>query len=99
MKTRQQYLNGECTHREFYEQFVNEEIKQAILNRYSIIELKKAYEENNSFNSIRLSSWDGMASFLRYDHELCNKIKEHGDFLTNAGAVCILKEAAKQIID
>lgn len=97
MITRQQYLNKEATHRQFYAQFVNTYIKKSVLQSIGLEKLKAAaYDEH--LNSIALSYWDSMAHYARIS-SVCNKMKECGDFLTLSGCVCILKEAARQVIE
>jgi len=95
MKTRHEYLSGECTHEEYYNQFVNEYVKKIVLSRYSKEELQQAYELDKHFNSIKLPVWESMA----HNINVASKVKEAGDYLTLAGSVCILKAAARQIIN
>lgn len=95
MKTRKMYLNNECTHREYYAQFVNEDILCLIRLWFSVEELRKAYEEDEHLNSIPLGKWDALAKSLTLVKKL---LIEAGDYLTLAVGVCIAKEAAMQII-
>lgn len=90
--TRKQYLNGECTHREYYAQFVTEYIKETVLNQIGLDKILAS--TGDSLNDIPLSNWDMMRQLPRstFDH-----LKESGDYMTLAGKVCICKEAAKQI--
>lgn len=97
MITRQDYLNKKATHREFYAQFVTPELKKQVLQSIGIEKLKSAANDEH-LNSIPLSFWDSMAGYARTDF-IVNKMKECGDFLTLAGCVCILKEAARQVIE
>ena len=94
MFTRQQYLNRECTHREYYAQFVDKQLKRD-MTKFVSYELILSSEKEN-FNDIPLRRWDAawsVVSTLRNKE----KMKTVGDFLTPAGIVCILKEAARQI--
>jgi hypothetical protein len=95
MKTRQQYLSGECTHEEYYNQFVDERVKRIVLNRFKKEDLIKAYERNQSFNAFPLPVWDSLAQNIRFKSE---DVKATGDYLTLAGSVCILKAAARLIV-
>ena len=92
MKTRQQYLNGECSHREYYSQFVGESIIKLVENGIGIKTILASTDPH--LNDIPLKKWDVLAEHFKYMHL---KLKEAGDYLTLAGSVCILKEAAKQI--
>lgn len=93
MKTRQDYLNKLCTHSEYYSQYVTEGTKRILLSRISEKELITAYKEDENFNSIKLPTWDGIGTLLNPD------FKTYGDTNSLAGRVCILKEAARQIIN
>lgn len=93
--TRQQRLNNECTHEEYYNQFVNNTIKSRVLNAFTKEQLIKAYSENESFNTLPLNRWDAIAKNL---FDVSSKMKECGDFLTLAGGVCIAKNAARQLV-
>lgn len=90
--TRQQYLNNECTHREYYAQFVTPEYIQYVVSRIGAKELMGATDEN--LNSISLKKWDMLGA------PICKqKLIEAGDGLTLAGKVCMAKEAARQFIE
>lgn len=95
MKTRAQYLAGECSHRQFYAQFVTPEIRAFVLARFPLRRLCQTADQEN-LNSIPLSSWDSMAHSLR---EVDEALRAAGDYPTLCGKVCILKEAAKQLIE
>lgn len=60
MFTRKQYLANECTHREYYGQFVTDEIKQAVLRTFSKEELVQAFKDDEHFNNLPLRKWDRM---------------------------------------
>jgi hypothetical protein len=92
MKTRKQYLNGEVSHREYHAQFVNDTIKQNVLNHVGLNRLMKSTDKH--LNDIPLDIWDSIPMY-----DVSKKLKEVGDYLTLAGAVCIAKEAARQIIE
>lgn len=92
--TRQDYLDGKCTHREYYSQFVTNGIKNSVLSSFGD-ELFSSKDEH--FNDIKLTRWDMLANYAVRGNGVSEKMKERGDYLTLAGSVCILKEAAKQI--
>ncbi len=93
MYTRKQYLNKECTHREYYGQFVNAGTKARVLSGIGLEALKKSTDPH--FNDIPLHKWDrlvpkcpGSAGFAKA-----------GDYYTLADGVSLLKEAARQILE
>jgi len=93
--TRQQYLNNECTHREYYSQFVTKGTKQRLRSTLKLSALKDGID--NHFNNIPLHFWDNFMPVVPY--EISNKIQACGDYCTLSGIVCILKEAAMQIAE
>ena len=109
MITRKQYLNNTKLHNEYYAQFVTEELKGLVLRRFSSVEdesfgiekLCAAYEEDTDLNNIALVNWDGLGVHLMHDSRYLDQelIKETGQGYSNAGAVSILKEAARQLIE
>ena len=101
-------------HRKYYAQFVNEEVKRAVLSRWSKEELKKSFEKDQYFNTkiTPIGAWDLLGGFrfsvstgevlLRpttsypIDRKL---LDEAGEWFSSATAVCIYKEAARQILE
>lgn len=88
---RKRYLQGECTHRQYYSQFVTKETKERLLFHITKLEIMKSKDEH--FNDIRLERWGRILALGGTN----KKMQEKGDYLTLAGKVCIFKEAAKQI--
>lgn len=97
MKTRKQYLAGECSFDEYYGQFVSDRDRSILLSVIGEATLKKAYDEDHNFNTISLSTWDRMTP-SKVPFTVAEKIRESGDYPTLCGLVCILKAAAKQIV-
>lgn len=93
MITRSQYMNREATHREYYAQFVSEGMKRG-LRRHMMAAILDSKDEN--MNDIPLRKWDA-AGYLANNFYIRKMMQERRDFLTEAGIVCILKEAARQI--
>jgi len=94
MITRQDYLEGKATHRQYYAQFVNGQTKIRLLAGISRERLLASTNEN--LNDIPLTEWDNLPTiFFEYD----KKMSDAGDYLTTSGKVCIYKEAARQIIE
>ena len=90
MFSRQQYMNGECSHSQYYSQFVTGSVKSAVLCSIGKDAIVKS--RNPHFNDIPLVKWDRLSFTVS-----SQKMKEVGDYLTLAGIVCIAKEAARQI--
>jgi len=90
--TREDYLADRCTHREYYAQFVTEEMKARLLRYLGIERLLASKDEH--LNDIPLRTWD---LFIAYP--LAISLKSVGDYSTIAGNVCIAKEAARQLIE
>ena len=83
--TREDYIEGRCTHRQFYTQFVTPEIRERVLARFGIERLKASTDAH--LNDIPLSQWDA----LTYG------IKAGTDNSLSAG-VCIMKEDYRDMV-
>lgn len=94
MKTREQYLNDECSHRDYYSQFVPDGWPEAISLMVGKKRLMKAVDDE-SLNSIPLSAWGSTRAPLGASQLM----EKAGDYLTLSGIVCINKEAARQWIE
>lgn len=77
-------MNGECTFSEYYRQFVDETSKRLV---------KDLILEGE--NRTKLLDWTRLIYSL--SKETSKKMKDCGDYLTEAGGVCILKEARKML--
>ena len=95
--TRQDYLDNKCNHREYYGQFINNRIKNIVSRRLKVNEIKKALMDDKNLNTIKLAIWDSILRPL--PAETANLLRELGDYPTLAGAVCIAKEAARQLVE
>lgn len=103
--SRKDYLDGKCTHDQYYEQLVKgSNAKSIVLSRFTIEELKEMYEHDEDFNWIpesmknkyvrsSIEIWDRMAKYLTV-----GTWKEFGDNCTLSGQVCVLKCAAKMLV-
>ena len=101
MFTRKQYMANQCTHREYYGQFVTDEIKKAVLKTFSKEELVEAYKSDKNFNNLPLRQWDNILEPRRYNLGLAKALKEAGDVggISLCDCVCTCKEAATQILE
>jgi hypothetical protein len=93
--SRLDYMNKKATHEEYYAQFVT----QGVLDRVKSAFSRRALEagKNEHFNNIPLEYWDRLMSVVPF--EIAGKLKACGDYPTKAGIVCILKEAARQMLE
>jgi hypothetical protein len=90
--TRKQYLAKECSHRDYYSQFVTSHIKTRVQAVIGLERLKASTDKN--LNDIELQTWDRLGpAGTREQWDAAQ------DFASMAGLVCIYKEAAKQIIE
>lgn len=94
--TRLQYLNGDCSHSDYYSQFVTPSLRESVKNWIGEKDIMNS--QNEHFNDIPLARWDGFQQVVAsIPFGISAKMKELGDSLTLAGTVCIAKEAARQI--
>ena len=89
--TRKDYLNGKYNHRQYYGQFVNDNVKLMVIDKIGIKRILNSKDEH--FNDIPITIWDNIG--LPYG--IGELLKSAQDFYTLAGQVCILKESARQI--
>ena|SRR6186713_10270 len=96
MYTRKDYLAGNCTHEEYYSQFVTDDILSLVKNTFGVGLLEESLSKDEHLNNIPLGQWDNLTGYLpRY---VSAGFKNVGDYLTLAGGVCLLKTAAKIVV-
>lgn len=95
--TRADYMEKRCTHEQYYGQFVTPAVRALVLSRFPLERLRATPDKKN-FNSIPLDEWDSVA--------VANKsllsVREEVDGPRSwslCGAGCILKEAARQLVE
>lgn len=102
MFTRQEYLAGvygtdterAAAHRRYFGQFVTEDVKDIVGRR--IGERLLLASTDPHFNDIPLAAWDEATMFLT--RETRDAFRRAGDVYSLGGGVCLLKEAARQIV-
>lgn len=94
MKSRKEYLAKQCTHAEYYGQFVDSGIKARVTNSIGMDRLLKSTDKH--LNDIPLKEWDRLIPI--FPAHIGQAMRDAGDYPTLAGAVCIAKEAARQLI-
>jgi hypothetical protein len=90
--TRKQYMERECTHREYYAQFVTDTTRGMVARLIGVERLRESTDEH--LNDIPLQHWDRLPITLPR-----GSMQAAGDWLSLAGKVCILKEAARQLLE
>lgn len=93
MITRKQYIAGEYSHRDYYGQFVTSAMANRVAATIGNDRLRASEDEH--LNDIPLAEWD----LIPIGSSVAAALKECGDYLTKAGAVCLNKEAARQWLD
>lgn len=90
--TREDYMNGKVTHKEFYRS-VAHEAGISFANSSMLPKIKAALASGDEhLNTIPLQTWDALAHVSRT--QIATALKKHGDFYSMAGGVCTLKAAA-----
>lgn len=97
LKTRQDYMNGHCTHREYYAQFVTPVTKSMVNNVINLSEVTNEKEFKALCKKLGLKVWDSLAGLLMINPS--SKIRELGDIPSICGMVCTLKESALQLVE
>jgi hypothetical protein len=92
--TRQDYMNGKCNHKTYYEQFVTPNVLTKVQSSIGLDRLLKSKDPH--FNDIYLGAWDKLASYF---HQECREIfKTTGGYPCLADGACIGKAAARLLI-
>ena len=103
--TRAQYMAKECSHDDYYAQFVDQDLINFVKRQFGIAKLKKAYAISHTFNDVHdngivLAKWDRVAYVVLNNQRIINALRNAGDVnaRTLGNAVCILKQAARMAI-
>lgn len=92
--TRSDYMNGRATHQGYYGAIVRE-AGISLATWHALERVKHALAVGDEhLNTIPLKLWDELAYRQRPAVEPV--LREHGDFWSLAGGVCVAKEAARQ---
>lgn len=91
--TRQDYMNGDVTHEQYYNAIVETAGIEIPPNVSFISRCADALAKGDEhLNSIPLREWDERAA---NQPGLARALRAHGDTPTLAGFVCVVKQAAK----
>ena len=93
--TRKQYINDECTHDEYYAQFVTEPMLEAVTSAFGKDRLSASLAADKNLNNIPLERWDRLAYSFGYGFYCPDdglpRLRTLSDY------VCALKNAALQV--
>lgn len=92
MLTRKDYINGNCSHNEYYGEIVS---LANITAPSWIMEMVKDSNDDH-YNDIPLTKWDSAGQSITQNFKIKSILEERGDSLTAAGIVCMMKQAAKR---
>lgn len=95
ISTEEQKAIGTARHRAFYARCVSPADLEAVRRNIGMARLLASRDPN--LNDIPVARWDGIAAPLQSQHRA--RLKALGDFYSMAGGLCILKEAARQLIE
>lgn len=94
--TRQKYMDNECSHKEYYRQFVTPRIVNIVSSRIGLERIKNSTNEH--LNDIPLEEWDRAGAAFN-DASLNKQMRDCGDWTSAAGLVCIAKQAARMAVE
>jgi hypothetical protein len=105
MFNRKQYMNHECTHDEYYSQFVNNAILSRVKSRVGEARIKGSTDPH--FNDIPLAEWDSILIQTLIDKKLFKSLENvtyresdrHLFIWSKCSNTCIAKQAARMIRD
>ncbi len=96
---RADYMDGKCTHQEYYIQFECAAMRDCILARYSVEDLKTALAEDRHLNNTPMIFWDYFAGvFKPYIFTMNEKINGRRVW-SNCDGVCIGKAIACKLVE
>lgn len=91
--TRLDYLNKHCTFRQYYGQFVTPATVFRVVHTIGKDKIRESTDEH--FNDIPLEYWSALVHRLPGSQYFAKA----GDYYTQAGGVCLAKEAARQWLE
>jgi hypothetical protein len=89
--TRKDYMENRLTHAEYYG-LIAKEAGISYANSQELPRIKEAISTDENLNNIPLSWWDKRANSTV--SSVSKALKNHGDFYSLAGGVCVHKAAA-----
>lgn len=102
--TREQYMRQECTHDEFYAQFVTDSVVYLVVSAIGKESIIASTDPH--FNDIPLAEWDRLKDSVRqsmngkmFKAMVCPNYPKGSILFSLSDAVCIAKRAAKRVRD
>lgn len=101
--TRSDYMEKRCSHRAYYGQFVSSHVKQLVVDRIGLPRLMASKDEH--LNDIPLQLWDSFwvshtpSMHIKPPLTIGALLREAGEGNSASTGTCILKEAARQVIE
>ena len=89
---RDDYIAGRCTHREYYAQYVTDEIRALVRDRIGEARIRSSVDAH--FNDIPLHLWDSLDLYIGAKEATRSP---NVKYRCAAFSVCVFKEAARQI--
>lgn len=86
-------------HRAYYGQFVDDFLKETIARNFGVDRLKRAFARDEHFNTIPLIEWDAYNPLFTQLDSLPKAVRNVGDQWSMSTSVCIVKEAARQVVE
>lgn len=91
--TRSEYMAGKISHKDYYDQFVTDQMVKEIGQAIGIARIKNS--KHSSFNDIPLHRWDRLSPMII---SMSSDIhKQTGEIASLGASVCIAKAAARRI--
>jgi hypothetical protein len=111
IKTRDEYMNGKVEHREYYAQFITDEMVKQVKDNIGIERIKASKDKH--LNDIPMKEWDGLsgisfkiingsqtlASRPQVSHKFVELCKQAGEGISPSTLVCVYKEIARQLAE
>ena len=95
--TRKDYMeNKACTHQQYYRQLVKPALLDMVKNYFGMEALMSPRNDGH-FNHLALKKWDRLAYNVHMPTDADWRMV--GDFRTQAGCVCVLKQAAAMVVE
>lgn len=100
MNTRKDYLDKKCSHFEYYRETpADAGVSYRNANSKFMERVRACLDEGDiHLNRIPLTEWDVRAVSLLQNFTLNNAFRSRGDYPTQAGLVCLVKQAARDAI-
>jgi hypothetical protein len=84
--------------RKYHSQFVTPELKENIVKHFGEEYLVTSFYRDYHFNTIPLNEWDAIVHIYKAFANL-ELLKKAGEVWSLAAGVCIMKEAARQMVE